>query len=129
MNGYFVAAAALAFLVGLVHSVLGETLIFRRLRQGGRVPTNGGSVLGERHVRILWATWHVVTVFGWCMAAILLRWARPSVGASLDWFDVQAVVFAMLAGSALVFFGTKAKHPGWVGLLGVAVLVWLGRGG
>lgn len=129
MNGYLVAAAALAFLVGLVHSVLGERLIFRRLRQGGLVPTNGGSVLGGKHVRILWATWHVVTVFGWCMAAMLLRWARPSASASLDEFSVQAVVFAMLAGSALVLIGTQAKHPGWVGLLGVAVLVWLGRGG
>lgn len=129
MNGYFVAAAALAFLVGLAHSVLGEMLIFRRLRQGGWVPTNGGGVLGERHVRILWATWHVVTVFGWCMAAILLRWSLPSMSTSLDGFGVQALVFAMLAGSALVFIGTQARHPGWVGLLGVAVLMWLGRAG
>ncbi len=129
MNHYLVAAAALAFLVGLLHSVLGETLIFRRLRQGGWEPTNGGGVLGEGHVRILWASWHVVTVFGWCFAAILLRWALPSVSVSLDGFGIQAFVFAMLAGSVLVFIGTKAKHPGWLGLLGVAVLVWLGRDG
>jgi len=46
MNAYFVAAAATAFVVGLVHSVLGEKLIFQRLRQGGGlVPTNGGNVL------------------------------------------------------------------------------------
>jgi hypothetical protein len=32
MNTCFVAAAAIAFVVGLVHSVLGEKLIFRRLR-------------------------------------------------------------------------------------------------
>lgn len=128
MNRYFVAAAALAFLVGLVHSVLGERLIFRRLRQGGWVPTNGGSVLGQRHVRILWATWHIVTVFGWCVAAILLRWSHPAVSAGLDGFGAQAIVLAMLLASALVFFGTQAKHPGWLGLLGVAVLVWLGRG-
>lgn len=128
MNGYFVAAAALAFLVGLVHSVLGERLIFRRLRQGGLVPTNCGGVLGESQLRILWATWHIVTVFGWCLAAILLRWSHPAASVGLDGFGVQAIVLAMLLASALVFFGTQAKHPGWVGLLGVAVLVWLGGG-
>lgn len=127
MNWYFVIAAALAFLVGLVHSVLGERLIFRRLRQDGFVPTNGGKLLGERHVRILWASWHVLTVFGWCIASILLWLSLPSSSTSSAWFIEQAVVIAMLAGSALVFIGTKARHPGWAGLLAVAVFVWLGR--
>jgi drug/metabolite transporter (DMT)-like permease len=127
MNSLLASAAALAFLVGLAHSVIGEILIFRRLRQGGLVPTNGGSLLKERHVRILWASWHVLTVFGWCIAAALLWLSLPSSSASSTWFIEQAVVVAMLVGSALVFFGTKARHPGWAGLLAVAVLVWLGR--
>jgi hypothetical protein len=58
MNPYLVAAAVLAFVVGLVHSVLGERLIFRRLRTGQVVPTNGGTVLRESHVRILWLPSH-----------------------------------------------------------------------
>lgn len=127
MNACLVTAAVLAFLVGLVHSVLGERLIFRRLRQGRLVPTNGGSLLQERHVRILWASWHVLTVFGWCIAAVLLWLSLPSSSPSSALFIEHAVVIAMLAGSALVFFGTKARHPGWVGLLAVAVFVWLGR--
>ena len=127
MNWYFVIAAALAFLVGLVHSVLGERLIFRRLRQDGFVPTNGGKLLGERHVRILWASWHVLTVFGWCIGSILLWLSLSSSSVSSAWFIEQAVVITMLAGSALVFVGTKARHPGWAGLLAVAVFVWLGR--
>jgi branched-subunit amino acid ABC-type transport system permease component len=127
MNSYLVIAAILAFLVGLVHSVLGERLIFRRLRQGCLVPTNGGSLLQERHVRILWASWHVLTVFGWCIAAVLLWLSLPSSSLGSALFIEHAVVIAMLAGSALVFFGTKARHPGWVGLIAVAVFVWLGR--
>lgn len=127
MNWYLVIAAALAFFVGLVHSVLGERLIFRRLRQGGLVPTNGGNLLDERHVCILWASWHIVTVFGWCIAYILLRLSFSSSSASSAWFIEQAIIIATLAGSALVFIGTRARHPGWTGLLGVAVLVWLGR--
>ena len=129
MNWYFVIAAALAFLVGLVHSVLGERLIFGRLRQDGFVPTNGGKLLDEKDVRILWASWHVLTVFGWCIASILLWLSLPSSSTSSAWFIEQAVIIAMFAGSALVFIGTKARHPGWAGLLAVAVFVWFGRVG
>lgn len=127
MNIYLATAAVLAFLVGLVHSFLGERLIFGRLRQGRLVPTNGGSLLQERHVRILWASWHILTVFGWCIAAVLLWLSLPSSNPSSALFIEQAIVFSMLAGSALVLLGTRARHPGWVGLLAVAAFVWLGR--
>jgi hypothetical protein len=127
MNAYFVIAAVLCVLVGLVHSVLGETRIFRRLRQRGLVPTHGGSLLEERHVRILWASWHVLTVFGWSIAGVLVWLALPELRAPSTWLVEAAIMTSMLAGSALVCIGTKARHPGWVGLLAVAVFVWLGR--
>lgn len=127
MNCYFAAASVLAFLVGLVHSVLGEVLIFRRMRQGGIVPTNGAKLIGEGHVRILWASWHVLTVFGWSAASILLWLSLESAPPNTQGFVSRAISISMLVGAALVFVGTKAKHPGWVGLLGVAVLAWLGH--
>ena len=127
MNTYFVAAASTAFVVGLVHSVLGEILIFRRLRLRGLVPTNGGNVLDQRHVRIIWATWHIVTVFGWCLGAMLLRLSLPAGPSGSAVFIEQAIVLAALAASALVILGTRAKHPGWIGLLVMAMCTWLGR--
>lgn len=127
MNEYFVAAAAFAFMVGLAHSVLGEVLIFRRLRLRGLVPANGGNVLSERHVRIIWATWHIVTVFGWCLGAVLLRLSLPASQTGSALFIEQAIVLASLAAAVLVFVGTRAKHPGWIGLLAMAVCTWLGR--
>jgi hypothetical protein len=123
MNRFLLAAAVLAFLVGLVHSILGEILIFGRMRQGGLIPTNGGRVIGERHVRILWASWHVLTVFGWCLAALLLWLSQAQTTA--DAFPLHAIVVATIAGSVLVLVGTRGRHPGWVGLLGVAVLAGL----
>ncbi len=127
MNTYFVAAAAIAFVVGLVHSVLGEKLIFQRLRINGHlVPTKGGTVLGAGHVRILWASWHIVTVFGWCMGTVLLQLAGPS---SLDTGSrtvVQAFAVSALAACGLVLVGTRARHPGWMGLLAIAVCLWIG---
>lgn len=128
MNNYLVSAAILSFVVGLVHSILGEWLVFSRMRQGLLVPTNGGSVLRQPHVRILWASWHVLTIFGWSFAAVLLLLASEPSIASLRAFLLQAVAAAMLLGSAVVFYGTRARHPGWLGLLGVAVLIWLGIG-
>ena len=62
MNTALVLAAAALALVGAAHSVLGEILVFRRLRhRGGIVPTGGQPVLREFHVRILWGTWHLVS--------------------------------------------------------------------
>ena len=128
MNTYLIAAATLAFLVGLVHSVLGEKLVFSRMRQGQLVPTNGGTVLRQRHVRILWASWHIVTVLGWGVAGTLLLLASEPAASSLRGSLSQVIIFATLAGSAIVLYGTRARHPGWVGLLGVAALTWLGIG-
>ena len=126
MNLYYAAAGTLAFLVGLIHSVLGERLIFWRLRSSGLVPTDGSPRLEERHVRILWASWHVLTVLGWGLAAVLIWLALPSSRDVPHGFIVRAIVVAMLAGSLLVAVGTRGRHPGWIGLLAVAVLTALG---
>lgn len=126
MNAMFVLAAVLMVLIGLVHSVLGERLIFRRMRRGGWIPTEGGKLIGEGHVRILWATWHGLTVFGWGMAAMIF-WMALHPSAEAGWLLMQHIVAASALGtSALVLVGTKARHPGWIGLLAVALLVWLG---
>lgn len=126
MNWYFVAAAALMFVVGLVHSVFGERLVFRRMRGAGAIPTNGGTVLREGHVRILWASWHVATVLGWCVAGVLVWLALPSSSQQGASFMAQGIVAAVLACALLVFVGTKGRHLGWAGFLGVAVLTSLG---
>jgi len=106
-------AGLLAFLLGLIHSILGEVLIFKRMRDGGIIPTNGGSLLKESHVRILWASWHLVTVFGWAIGA-LLCWLSISSSEQflIPSFVANSIVMTMFAGATLVLFGTKGKHPG-----------------
>ena len=125
MQTMFIAAGAIALITGMAHSALGEILIFRHLRSGGLVPTLGAPPLRARNIRIIWATWHLASVFGWAFAGILLRLAvapHDSPRALM----VAAVVFAHLAGSLLVLIGTKGQHPGWIALLLVAVLTWFG---
>ena len=126
MNRYFLAASALAMVVGLAHTVLGEQLIFRRLRTGGVIPTDGGNLLAERHIRILWATWHLATVFGWGIAALLWWLALPTSWPATQSPAPWVIAGAMFAASVLVLVGTRASHPGWVGLLAVAILTAVG---
>lgn len=125
MNGYFVAAAAVAFAVGLIHSVLGEKLIFSRMRSSGFVPVEGGA-LRERHLRILWATWHLVTVLGWLVAAILIWLSLPGASSYARSFLPHAILAALLLCALMVFVATKGKHPGWAGLSVAAILTGLG---
>lgn len=126
MNIYLLGAALLLVLVGLVHTVLGEHLIFRRMRTRGVVPTHGGGLLKERHVRILWATWHAVTVLGLSLGLILWQFAQAPTPQAADTVMLMGVAVASLGSAGLVFIGTRARHPGWIGLLAVAVLIWLG---
>jgi len=126
VNPYLVSAASLLALVGLVHTVLGEVLIFRRMRTAGVIPTHGGDVLRERHVRILWATWHAVSVFAW--GASLMLWEIGNAPASTSQHGALlfAIALSSLGSAMLVLIGTRARHPGWIGLLVVALLTWLG---
>lgn len=129
MQIYLFAAGVLALLVGAIHSVMGEILIFRHLRSHGLVPTMGAPPLRERHIRILWASWHFATVLGWAFGIVLLRLATLTTEQSLRAMVENAIVLSFLGGSLLVLIGTNGKHPGWVGLLGVAALTWLSSAG
>lgn len=126
MNWYLIAAAILSCAIGLIHSVLGEILIFRRMRTTGFIPTNGGLLLRESHVRILWASWHLVSVLGWCIAAVLMWLALPASRAVAQLPVAQVISISMLVSSLLVLVGTKGRHPGWIGLLCVAILAAVG---
>lgn len=123
-NSWLVLGGALTLLVALVHSVLGEILIFQRMRSGALVPTKGQPVLRERHVRILWATWHIVSLLGFGMAAVLLGMALLPQWELRDLL-LRAVSLSMGASSALVLFATKGMQPGWLGLLLVAISAWM----
>jgi hypothetical protein len=129
MNTLLASASVLLAIIGLVHTMLGEVLIFRRLRRGGLVPTDGGSALRERQVRILWATWHAVSVLGWAMSAMLWQLARTPAADPFQAKLLFAISAGALGASALVAIGTRARHPGWIGLLAVAVLTWMGLPG
>ncbi|MBT8114034.1 MAG: hypothetical protein KJP04_01545 [Arenicella sp.] len=118
-------AALLMFIVGVIHSVLGEVLIFRHLRQNSIMPTLSAPPLTQRHVRIHWASWHIVTLFGFALGALLLWLSYPVAGFELELFIKHVVIVAMLLSSILVLYSTRGRHPGWLALAAVALLIWL----
>ncbi len=126
MNLFFIAAAVALTLVGAVHSVFGERLIFRRMRTAPGIPTNGGSVLREPHVRIMWVSWHLVSILGACPAIALVWLALPENQALLVSPLSVSIFISVVASGLLVFVGTKGKHLGWAGLLCVALLMGAG---
>ena len=123
MNNPLLLAAAGLALVGLIHSVLGEVLVFRTLRTHGLVPTAGYPVLRERQVRILWASWHLVTVLGWALSALLWRLVFLLMRRPPRSRVAHTTTLALLACALLVGFATKGRHPAWCALLVVSALV------
>lgn len=125
MQNLYLAAGVISALTGMAHSVFGERLIFRPLRDGRLVPARGAPPLRERHVRIIWATWHLASVFGCAAAGILVRLAFAPASPASDL--VVGIALAHLGGAVLVLVGTKGRHPGWLALFAVALLIWLAK--
>jgi len=123
MNPWLVAAAALVFLIGLVHSVLGERMVFHHLRKGGLVPSGGQPGLREFQTRILWASWHVVTALAWALAVVLLWLAQPAVRAASGGVVEAAIAAALAVSGGLVLLSNRGRHPAWIALLAAAALV------
>lgn len=127
MNAALAAAAALVAALGGVHSVLGERRIFRHLRRGGAVPTGGQPVLREFQTRILWASWHLVTVLAWALAAVLLWLSQPAAQAASHGLIERICITALVAGAGLVLWSNRGRHLAWIALLGAAALVGAGQ--
>ena len=130
MNTYFLIAGILCFILGLVHSILGEVLIFKGKRNNGSIiPSKNSTELKERHLRIIWATWHLASIFGWCIGIILVKISLSQNDLNLKFIAmiIQSMMYTMFAGSLLVLIGTKRKHPGWIVLLVIGMLLLIGN--
>jgi hypothetical protein len=124
MNASLLSAAVLTALIAAAHSVLGEQRIFRHLRRAGRlVPTEGGSLLREYQVRILWGAWHVMSALGLGLVAALLWLAQPGVAGG--WLG-GAIAAALIACGLLILLSNRGRHPAWLAFFIDAGLVLLG---
>lgn len=126
MNLSMLVAGFLTVILGTAHSVFGELLIFRYLRRKEVVRIISVPPLKKQHIGILWATWHLATVLAWAFGSILFGLASPIQEGTLQVLVKNAATIAFLSSSFLVLIGTKGKHLGWIILLAIALLIWLG---
>lgn len=123
MNHLLAAAAVLAVLTGLGHTVIGEVMIFRHLRRGTLVPTRVTAPMREFQLRIIWASWHLLTLLGWALAGVL--WLSAVSPGLLPAIVLQGVAVAFALSGLLVLIATRGRHPAWAVLLVISALIVL----
>lgn len=122
MDGALIAAAGILLVLAGLHSILGERLIFRVIGRGRAVGDPALSLLSQRRWDALWSTWHLVSIWGVGVAVVLIALGAPdriSLG--------PTPILAATMGVSAVFWswGTRLKHPAWLGFLLAAVLLLL----
>jgi hypothetical protein len=127
VNNWFLAAGVLTTFIALAHSVVGEWMIFRHaLWHQRQAQSDAAGRFLLRRSGILWATWHVTTVFGLLHAAFLIEIGRGAIALSLMRGGVAALALGFGLAGLLVGVATKGRHPGGLGLLLASGLVGLG---
>jgi hypothetical protein len=123
LNAFLVAAGFAAIALLAAHSLLGEKMIFKRLAEmDAFTPTNPR--LSTRHWRALRASWHLVSVLGLGFAAALFAMAQPELARVQHGWVLPIIASTFVVGAAYWIIATRGKHPGWIGLLLIAGLVW-----
>jgi hypothetical protein len=136
MNAYFAWAAALVIILCLVHSVLGEILLIRRLNSANLPSLAPFSLIEVRQMGLIGSpdlardtlrlTWHLPTVLGLGFGAILLWLSLPTSPRTDLIFVAKAMALSSWACTLIVLFCSKGKHPGWLAFLAIAILTSLG---
>ena len=102
-------AAVLCFLIGIIHSYLGERFILIPLFRGDKVPHLFGSAFFPK--RTLRFAWHITTLTSWGYGYLLWEIAAGQENLVQPVLNTVGVVF-FLSG-AFAFSSTKGKHLSW----------------
>ena len=112
-------AGGLLILLAIAHSVIGELLIFRHLRPGTPLHRPALDLLAERRWRAIWSSWHLVTLLGVGIGAVLLATAFSADAHATLW------IITCTIGLAIPYWllGTRGRHPAWIVLVAIASLL------
>lgn len=113
MTSVLVVAGGLIILLAAVHSLLGERRVFPRLNS---LPEPVRASLGERRLAALRSTWHIVSIIGCGLAALLFwfAWARAEAVTTGPLVIIAATFFVS---AVFWLYGTRGRHPAWIVLL------------
>ncbi|MEQ1670430.1 MAG: hypothetical protein ABL893_06200 [Hyphomicrobium sp.] len=122
MNNLLLAASVAAAVLGIAHSIIGDLLIFKPLRQKQAENDDALRILSRRRWAAIWSTWHLLTIFGFGIAGVLFVLALNPAATYPDLKLPLVAAFAI--GGVFWVYGTAGKHPAWIILLGIAALLW-----
>jgi len=122
MSALLLSAAALLGFVAVAHSYLGERYILIRLFRRNDLPKLFGS--DEFTKRTLRLAWHITSVMGLGLAAILVTLASPEAPFVRTAAEIISATSALCG--LLAFAGSRGRHLSWIAFFAIAVLAWLG---
>lgn len=119
MDRMLLLAGVLLLLLSAAHSALGERLVFARLHKGGQWSDEALRLMALRRWWSVRATWHLVSILGVGLAALLLSRALGGPGPEV-WLGATFLV-AMAYWAA----ATRLGHPAWIvmGVIGGILLI------
>lgn len=123
MTYFLTSAAALAFLIGVAHTLLGERYIVTRLLRRSDLPELfGADTFTRQTIRF---AWHLTTVAWWGLASILVAVSGVFEGVLVRNAVVSSIAFTFLASAILSIVFTRGKHLSWLVFVAIAFLCWL----
>lgn len=115
-----IIASTLCFLIGIIHSYLGERYILVPLLRGDRVPhLFGGSYFTKRTLRF---AWHLTTLAWWGFGYLLLHFSVNNE--SNDQTILYTICTVFFVSGVLSFGFTKGKHLSWLVFWSISALVY-----
>ncbi|MFL6248420.1 MAG: hypothetical protein ACJ74H_20525 [Thermoanaerobaculia bacterium] len=115
-------AAVAAVLMGIVHSTLGERLVFPRLFASQDLPRLRGSLEFTRSI-LRWA-WHLLSLAWWGFAYLLFAVGAGHTPDAVTLARIIAVVFGV--SGLIAFVTTRGRHIAWPLFALVALASWFG---
>lgn len=123
MNAYLLTASLLIVATAVVHSVLGELWIIGKLDPRGLPALRGSRAATRRTLRF---TWHVTSVLGLGIAAVVLYLASVERLTAEQTAVLRVISVTLFASFLVAIVGSRGRHPSWLVFLIVAGLVWRG---
>ncbi|MCP4551188.1 MAG: hypothetical protein GY834_03905 [Bacteroidetes bacterium] len=120
MNLFFLSAAILLVIIGLIHSFVGEQKLITPLSR-----QTSNTVFEEDSLNrpVLRVAWHLTTIAWWGLAIVIFDLANLSRPPQLT-VHAMAGTFILTGFSIGVF--TRGKHPAWIVFGIISILLWVG---
>ena len=125
MQTLLLISGILTIILALAHSVLGEWRLLRPMKNEVLPQINGIPALfkndgfSKNTIRFVW---HVTSVFGLCLAAILLHFSNLATLGSTEGFIIKTISVAMTLAGLITLLLTKGAHMGWILFLAIGIL-------